>query len=107
MGKLSDELRERSKLDNAIIVGSEIRAALSELDAELAAEHDARNAVARHSSRQDDEILRLSAEGKRKDAVIEAAKAYKQTYELCEGGIPIECEAALQEALNALSGSQK
>jgi len=32
MGKLADELRERSKRDDEVIVGSEIRAALQELE---------------------------------------------------------------------------
>jgi len=36
MGAIADELNERSKLDNRIIVGSEIRAAIGELWAEIA-----------------------------------------------------------------------
>ena len=66
----------------------------------------AKSDIAAELACRDWEIERLTAEGERKDAVIEAAKAYKQAYELCEGGISIECEAALQEALNAVSGKQ-
>lgn len=35
MGKIADELIERSKFDNAMIVGSEIRSAIDELKQEL------------------------------------------------------------------------
>ena len=34
MGTIADELRERSKFDNKMIVGSEIRAAICEVEAE-------------------------------------------------------------------------
>jgi hypothetical protein len=47
MGAVADELSERSKRDDAVIVGSEIRAALSELDSEGRIYRDALEAIVR------------------------------------------------------------
>lgn len=46
MGRIADELSERSKSDNAMIVGSEIREAIAELQAEVDALKAERNAAA-------------------------------------------------------------
>ncbi len=40
-------------------------------------------------------------------AVYEAAKAYKASYELSEGGISVDIEAELQQALSAVQTIQK